>query len=439
MVDMDVWKWAELIITGIFLLLFMAFTITIKRNNENIFFSMRSSNLMIITNALIFFSFIAFVIDDIFYEKMSGILKYFSTFYFIFQLSIFCALIMRYFRLYISCLNPEDNNVQFNLFTPKSYHYEYFYVRILAIVILLTLVFTTFGLFLARNKNIMICYEILLKDDKVDSYYFWMIFSFIETIVFLTLFLLIEKTNLNPNVHISLEIFLVSLINYIYSLSIALSFYNGKNGINLNENIIKLIPIIYNILIYFVVIALPFLYGVFNTTVIIYDLPGELCSSLYLLKKKKKCFDAFYHFLASGYDPDRDKYTLFLNLLISIFKYRLLVNNRESNELIIEEINNIRNKYLQKIINLNLFDNDKEKDKVLDKETVESTIDSCRRENLMPFKVNLFDKVASAIYQILDKKFYIFQRDDKFNDLKNELEMETNIRCKLANFGLIRN
>ena len=107
--------------------------------------------------------------------------------------------------------------------------------------------------------------------------------------------------------------------------------------------------------------------------------------------------------------------------------------------MIIEEINNIRNKYLQKIINLNLFDNDKEKDKVLDKETVESTIDSCRRENLMPFKVNLFDKVASAIYQILDKKFYIFQRDDKFNDLKNELEMETNIRCKLANFGLIRN
>ena len=113
-------------------------------------------------------------------------------------------------------------------------------------------------------------------------YYFWIAYSFCETIVFLTLFLLIETTNLNPNVHISLEIFLVSLINYIYSLSMLLSIFDDITNIENIKTIISIIPLIYNFLIYFVVIILPFLYGIFNNTVIIYDLPGELCTSLYL-------------------------------------------------------------------------------------------------------------------------------------------------------------
>ena len=434
-------EYTEFIIAGIFLLCFVAFTITIKRNNENIFFSMRSSNLMIITNALIFLSFTAYVISDFFYDELQDNLKYFSVFYLIFRISTFCALIIRYFRLYISCLNPEDNNVQFNLFVPKSYHYEYFYVRILAITIFLILVVTALCFFPLnnlnnQNKDIMISYEILfIRNEIIEGcYYFWSIFSFIETGVFLTLLLLIERTNLNPNVHISLEIFFVFLINYLYSLSMILAFLN--EDFEYKNNIINLIPIIYNILIYFVVIALPFLYGVFNTSVIIYDLPGELCSSLYLFLTKEKCFDAFYNYLNEHiHDPDRDKYTLFLNLLINIFKYRLLVSNHESVDLIQKETDNIRNNYLRKITRLNWTDTDKEKNKGLDKDIVQEAIDPNNRSN----KLNLFDKVASAIYQILDEKFKDFKEREKYRDLKNELEMETNIRCKLANFGLIRN
>lgn len=284
----------------------------------------------------------------------------------------------------------------------------------------------------------MISHEILLKKkaEGVNDgcYYFWIIFSFIETVVFLTFFLLIEKTSLNPNVHISLEIFLVALINYIYSLSMVLSFLKDFD-FEYKKNIIEFIPIIYNILIYFVVIALPFLYGVFNTSVIIYDLPGELCSSLYLFLTKEKCFDAFHDFLKTEINQDRDKNVLFLNLLISIFKYRLLVNNNESHDVIMDEINNIRANYLEKIIRLNYVDDDKEKDKILERATVQETINNCLR----PFKINLFDKVASGIYQILDEKFNDFKRDIRYTNLQHELEEETNIRCKLANFGLIRN
>ena len=431
---------AEVIIAVFFGLLFIAFTITIKKNNENVFFSMRSSNLMIFTNIFIFLSLITYILNDILYDDIDYHFPYFSAFYFIFQLTIFLALIMRYFRLYLSCRNPEDNNVQFNMFTPKTYHYEYFYVRLLAIAIVLILVITAAGFFIAKDNGrfIMISHEILLK-KKADGvnygcYYFWIIFSFIETVVFLTFFLLIEKTSLNPNVHISLEIFLVALINYIYSLSMVLSFLKDFD-FKYKKNIIEFIPIIYNILIYFVVIALPFLYGVFNTSVIIYDLPGELCSSLYLFLTKEKCFDAFHDFLKTEINQDRDKNVLFLNLLISIFKYRLLVNNNESHDVIMDEINNIRANYLEKIIRLNYVDDDKEKDKILERATVQETINNCLR----PFKINLFDKVASGIYQILDEKFNDFKRDIRYTNLQHELEEETNIRCKLANFGLIRN
>ena len=430
---------AEVIIAVFFGLLFIAFTITIKKNNENVFFSMRSSNLMIFTNIFIFLSLITYILNDILYEDIDYSFPYFSAFYFIFQLTIFLALIMRYFRLYLSCRNPEDNNVQFNMFTPKTYHYEYFYVRLLAIAIVLILGITAAGFFIAKDNGrfIMISHEILLKKtDRVNDgcYYFWIIFSFIETVVFLAFFLLIEKTSLNPNVHISLEIFLVALINYIYSLSMVLSFLKDFD-FKYKKNIIEFIPIIYNILIYFVVIALPFLYGVFNTSVIIYDLPGELCSSLYLFLTKEKCFDAFHDFLKTEINQDRDKNVLFLNLLISIFKYRLLVNNNESHDVIMDEINNIRANYLEKIIRLNYVDDDKEKDKILERATVQETINNCLR----PFKINLFDKVASGIYQILDEKFNDFKRDIRYTNLQHELEEETNIRCKLANFGLIRN
>ena len=431
---------AEVIIAVFFGLLFIAFTITIKKNNENVFFSMRSSNLMIFTNIFIFLSLITYILNDILYEDIDYSFPYFSAFYFIFQLTIFLALIMRYFRLYLSCRNPEDNNVQFNMFTPKIYHYEYFYVRLLAFAIFLILGITLAGFFIAKDDGrfIMISHEILLKKkaEGVNDgcYYFWIIFSFIETVVFLTFFLLIEKTSLNPNVHISLEIFLVALINYIYSLSMVLSFLKDFD-FEYKKNIIEFIPIIYNILIYFVVIALPFLYGVFNTSVIIYDLPGELCSSLYLFLTKEKCFDAFHDFLKTEINQDRDKNVLFLNLLISIFKYRLLVNNNESHDIIMDEINNIRANYLEKIIRLNYVDDDKEKDKILERATVQETINNCLR----PFKINLFDKVASGIYQILDEKFNDFKRDIRYTNLQHELEEETNIRCKLANFGLIRN
>ena len=432
----------EIILGSIFSILCVIITVVIKKSNENIFFSMRSSNLMFITNILIFFGFITYILNDILYEKIEESFKYFFMLYFVFQISIFFALVLRYFRLYISCKNPEDDNVQFNIFEPKSYHYEYFYVRLLAIFIFGILVITIIIFFAVDNKFILANLEILINNNFSDidkCYYFWIVFSFCQTIVFLTLFLLIETTNLNPNVHISLEIFLVSLINYIYSLSMLLSIFNDITSIEYIKTIINIIPLIYNFLIYFVVIILPFLYGIFNNTVIIYDLPGELCTSLYLFLTKEKCFDAFYRYLKYGdsgkisiREQNNEKNLLFLNLLISIFKYRLLVNNKASPDLIRDEVFKIKNNYLQRIID------NKYTDLNLKKTIVEETINSCNKE-LTPFRSNLFDKVAGVVYQILNNIFVEFKKKNEFLDLQRELKEETNIRCKLANFGLIRN
>lgn len=438
-------NYAEIAIGGFGFILFLLFTVTIKRNSDNIFFSMRSSNLMIITNALIFFSIATYVLNDILYGEYNGNnnLRYISTFYSLFQIGIFISLTMRYFRLFLSCRNPEDSqNVQYNLFETKYYHYEYFYVRLIAVSILLALIASLVNYFVG-NKNVgMFIYEIEFNknNDGIEGcFYFWIIFSFLQTSTFTTFDLLISKTHLNPDVYISQEISLVAFVNYIYSLSIGLSFLIKHKVLEKDNNFIKgtitLIPLIYNLLIYFIVIALPFLYGVFNSTVIIYDLPGELCESLYLFLTKEKCFDAFHNYLKTNNDiirnqNDREKGVFLLDLLICIFKFRLLVTNNESRTLIAEEINNIRINYLERG-DLNNY---------LDKNLVQETIDLCTRYvNSNTLRANIFDKVAAEAYQFLDNKFKNFKASELFNKLKNELTEETNIRCKLTNFGLIRN
>ena len=444
MVNLESLNYAEIAIGGFSFILFLLFTVTIKRNSDNIFFSMRSSNLMIITNALIFFSIATYVLNDILYEEYNGNnnLRYISTFYSLFQIGIFISLTMRYFRLFLSCRNPEDSqNVQYNLFETKYYHYEYFYVRLIAVSILLALIASLVNYFVG-NKNVgMFIYEIEFNknNDGIDGcFYFWIIFSFLQTATFTTFDLLISKTHLNPDVYISQEISLVAFVNYIYSLSIGLSFLINHEVLekdNFIKGTITLIPLIYNLLIYFIVIALPFLYGVFNSTVIIYDLPGELCESLYLFLTKEKCFDAFHNYLKTNNDiirnqNDREKGVFLLDLLICIFKLRLLVTNNESRTLIAEEINSIRINYLERG-DLNNY---------LDKNLVQETIDLCTRYvNSNTLRANIFDKVAAEAYQFLDNKFKNFKASELFNKLKNELTEETNIRCKLTNFGLIRN
>ena len=444
MVNLGSLNYAEIVIGGFSFILFLLFTVTIKRNSDNIFFSMRSSNLMIITNALIFFSIATYVLNDILYDEYKGNdnLRYISTFYSLFQIGIFISLTMRYFRLFLSCRNPEDSqNVQYNLFETRYYHYEYFYVRLIAVSILLALIASLVNYFVG-NKNVgMFIYEIEFNknNDGIDGcFYFWIIFSFLQTATFTTFDLLISKTHLNPDVYISQEISLVAFVNYIYSLSIGLSFLINHEVLekdNFIKGTITLIPLIYNLLIYFIVIALPFLYGVFNSTVIIYDLPGELCESLYLFLTKEKCFDAFHNYLKTNNDiirnqNDREKGVFLLDLLICIFKFRLLVTNNESRTLIAEEINKIRINYLERG-DLNNY---------LDKNLVQETIDLCTRYvNSNTLRANIFDKVAAEAYQFLDNKFKNFKASELFNKLKNELTEETNIRCKLTNFGLIRN
>ena len=223
MVNLESLNYAEIAIGGFGFILFLLFTVTIKRNSDNIFFSMRSSNLMIITNALIFFSIATYVLNDILYDEYKGNnnLRYISTFYSLFQIGIFISLTMRYFRLFLSCRNPEDSqNVQYNLFETKYYHYEYFYVRLIAVSILLALIASLVNYFVG-NKNVgMFIYEIEFinnnnknKDDIDGCFYFWIIFSFLQTATFTTFDLLISKTHLNPDVYISQEISLVAFVN----------------------------------------------------------------------------------------------------------------------------------------------------------------------------------------------------------------------------------
>ena len=430
-------NYIEIIVSSFSFLLFLLFFIAIKKNSDNIFFSMRSSNLMQITNLSIFLSILLYSLSDIYYKNLKDkkIFSFLLSIYFIFQLIIFISLVLRYHRLYISCkINNlgRDELLQFREFRAKSYNYEYFYVRFMAIFIFIILISSGLFYYLSNRNDIMFNYEILSKnkynnntdDIPEKNHFFWIFLSFIESFVFTTYALLIIKTHLNPKVNISYEIIFVAIINYFYFLSIGLSFINNNT---INKKILFFIPLLYNLLIYFVSIGLPFLWGRYNETIINYDLPGELVSSLYLFLTKEKCFDLFYNFLYNQ-GSNKDKGIFFLDMMINILKYRMLVFTEQSMDLIIDEIDNIDRLFLRKNQIYNYFESN----------LIKQTKQACQDNRENP-KINIFDAITNVIYDYLDKEFLRLTKTEEFDLLKNDLIQETYVRCKLANYGLIRN
>ncbi len=416
----------EIVISGISLLLCILFFLVIRRNGENIFFSMRSSNLMQITNLSIFMSIFLYFINDKFYENLNNnwIGPLIFSLYFIFQLITFMSLILRYHRIYISCKTNSlgrDDLLQFRFFEAKTYHYEYFYVRIMMIFIIGVTAISILISYTVDKPSIMYNYELLYYKEKLCDkiHNFWTILSFIQTFVFMTYALLIIKTHLYPKVHLSIEIILVTFVHYSYFLSIGLSFTD------IPKEILAYIPLLYNILLYFITLGLPFLWGRFNDSVINYDLPGELASSLYLFLTKERCFDAFRKYL-SVHCLEKDKAIYFLDMLINIFKYRMLVFNEQDQDLIAIELNNIERMYLHN--NYHYFDS----------KLINQMKEECNTNRNNP-KINAFDPITNVIYDYLEREFKNYIKTEEFDTLKNDLLHETYVRCKLANYGLIRN
>jgi hypothetical protein len=239
---------------------------------------MRSSNLMQITNLSIFLSILIYGLSDFFHKDLQDncILRYIPSLYFLFQIITFLSLILRYHRLYISCkINSlsRDELLQFKFFEAKPYHYEYFYVRIMALFILVIIISSCIFYYITKN-NIMESFEILLNDKNENdinnqNYYFWMILSFIETIVFITYALFLVKIHISPNVNIVKEVILLAITNYLYFSCIGFSVLEPiKEYKNKNKKIILFFPFIYNLLVLFVTLGLPFLWGRYNDTVI---------------------------------------------------------------------------------------------------------------------------------------------------------------------------
>ena len=156
-----------------------------------------------------------------------------------------------------------------------------------------------------------------------------------------------------------------------------------------------------------------------------YDLPGELASSLYLFLTKERCFDSFRKYL-SDHCLEKDKAIYYLDMLINIFKYRMLIFNEQDQDLIAIEINNIERIYLQNTyhyFNQNLINQMRE---------------ACNA-NKKKKKMNAFDPITNVIYDYLEREFQKYVKTEEFDTLKNDLLHETYVRCKLANYGLIRN
>ena len=123
-----------------------------------------------------------------------------------------------------------------------------------------------------------------------------------------------------------------------------------------------------------------------------------------------------------------DKGSFYLDMMINIFKYRILILNEESIDLIVDEIDNIERIYLNRNGIYNYFEAN----------LVKEMKDVCRNNRNNP-KINMFDPIINVLYDYLDIEFKNLAKTEEFEALKNDLIQETYVRCKLANYGLIRN
>ena len=430
--EIGIFDTIEIIISSIALILFIISILVIRKNGENLFFSMRSSNLMQITNISIFLSILIYCLCSILYNdfKDQTILSFFFSLNFVLELITFFSLILRYHRLYIICKIDDANELNQNKFiNSKSYYYEYFYIRIISIFILLIIIISI--VFKSLDENIMANFEILsikgnTTGNDLDKYhYFWMIFSFIQIIAFSTYTYKIMKTYLNPDVFISFEIILITSINYLYFISIASTFLSSIK----DKEFPILYPLIYNLLIYIASIGLPLIWSKLDYNFINYDLPGELTSSLYLFLSKEKCYDSFYNYLM--YKPDeKDQNLLFLEMLINIFKYRLLIQSEAPLDEINEHMLYIKNEFLQRY-NIGQF---------FEKKLINQMIAVCPSDDniIDKPKMNAFEPITTIIYDCLNSEFLKYIKTEEFEILRREFANLTYVRCKLTHFGLIR-
>ena len=415
-----------IILLSFLLLLIFSFYI-IYKNSNNLYFSIRSPNILYITNILIVLNF--FIINLNLFKEFKEI----NSFYFIIQFFIIISISLKFLRLYL-CIKinkKKDDLINFNKFESKFYFFLFFYVRIIIIFLIIFIIFIIF----INYKEIKTIQEILYPLSKITNIYkskqissnyqyFWEFMFIIENFLLFTICFFFINNELKKDLYLFFEIFIISIINFIHSNIYIISIFLFNDNIKKEtiKNYIIVIENIYFLSLHIFSIMFPY-FLLHSNNSLNYEITVESTKNFYLFMSNKQCYIYFYNYLIKYYNSNKIQY--FLSLYLSIMKYNLiymincdqLILKKEAHKIIETYFNiNQDNKYFDSNTCYNIRNN---------------TNLEIMNNNL---KKDLFNNVLKICIANLYEKYENFLNNEEYKNLINDINYKTYLRCKLSKF-----
>lgn len=414
------------VLASLELIVYIISSIAMQRHKTNIFLSIRSTNVLQVINANIFLSICVFFTTILQTGGvLSEILNIFQSLFCVFHIITFFSFIITIHR--IKCCSKidirEDDLVTFKYFKSHTYHYEYFYIRLIAIVTCV-LIFCFIIVYWGLKETILLPFSELKNVNLNTVKIFWLILFSIETGALITYQFFMFSNEIRAK--IKTQILLAVILNILYSITANVLCYYKE--INETETILNFMTIIYLLLLQFTIVGFPLFLSRFDKTTTAYNITSEALNDLYLLLSNEQSYSKFEDYLMLEQNREENRY--FLDLYTHIIKYRVIFMVEEINLYKLNEAMAIHNLYF--------------KDKYLSKYANEDNVlPTLKKQNAglihrNECTIDMFDPALEKAYSYLFQQFLSFKRSEEFSSLVNEVNYDTYLRCKLADCGLIK-
>ena len=415
-----------IILIFIIIILLIFSNYIIYKNSNNLYFSIRSPNILYITNILIVLNF--FIINLNLFKEFKEI----NSFYFIIQFFIIISISLKFLRLYL-CIKinkKKDDLIHFNKFESKFYFFQYFYVRIIIIflsILIILIIFISFKQIKTIQEILYPLSKIIHNNKQISSNYqfFWEFVFIIENFLLFTTCFFFINNELKKDLYLFLEIFIISIINFIYSniYIISIFLFNDNKEKEKIKNYIIAIESIYFILLQFFSIFFPFILKYSNNS-LNYDITVESTKNFYLFMSNKQCYNYFYNYLIKNYN-NFNKIEYFLSLYLSIMNYNLIYLTNCDQTILAKEAHKIIETYF----NIN------QDNKYFDSNTCYNIRNNTNLEIMNNnLKKDLFNNVLKICIANLYEKYENFLNNKEYKNLINDINYKTYLRCKLSKF-----
>ena len=415
-----------IILIFIIIILLIFSNYIIYKNSNNLYFSIRSPNILYITNILIVLNF--FIINLNLFKEFKEI----NSFYFIIQFFIIISISLKFLRLYL-CIKinkKKDDLIHFNKFESKFYFFQYFYVRIIIIflsILIILIIFISFKQIKTIQEILYPLSKIIHNNKQISSNYqfFWEFVFIIENFLLFTTCFFFINNELKKDLYLFLEIFIISIINFIYSniYIISIFLFNDNKEKEKIKNYIIAIESIYFILLQFFSIFFPFILKYSNNS-LNYEITVESTKNFYLFMSNKQCYNYFYNYLIKNYN-NFNKIEYFLSLYLSIMNYNLIYLTNYDQTILAKEAHKIIETYF----NIN------QDNKYFDSNTCYNIRNNTNLEIMNNnLKKDLFNNVLKICIANLYEKYENFLNNKEYKNLINDINYKTYLRCKLSKF-----